>query len=69
MKCIQFLVVMIGFEDTNYIVVEEIGSLEVCVRVFEPNDRTELPVERSIRVAVETVAGTAGMCINASWHR
>lgn len=65
----MILVVTIGFENTSYAVVEDIGSLEVCVRVFEPNDRTELPVERSIRVEAETVAGTAGMRINASLHR
>ena len=61
----------IGFENTSYTVAEDIGSLEVCVRVFEPNNRTELelPIEMpAISVVAETVAGTAGMCINANWH-
>ena len=60
----------IGFENPSYTIAEEIGLLEVCVRVFEPNNRTEIPVERPISVVAETIDGTAGMtlCFNASWY-
>lgn len=62
------VIVTIGFENTSYTIVEDIGSLEVCVRVFEPNDRTEIPIERPISVVAETSAGTAGMTLCYSWH-
>ena len=65
MKCEQFflVIVTIGFENTSYTIVEDIGSLEVCARVFEPNDRTVIPIERPISVVAETIAGTAGMTL------
>ena len=46
-----------GFETTSYTVSEGVGSQEVCVRMFDlPNTH----ITRTFRIAVETVAGTAG---------
>ncbi len=48
----------IGFENSSYTVNEGVGSLEVCVRMFEPPD--DIPIDGNFIVAVETVADTAG---------
>ncbi len=50
----------IGFERTSYIVNERIGTLEVCVRMFEPPEDTSLgPL--TVSIGVETVQGSAGI--------
>ena len=51
----------IGFENTSFVVDEEVGMQEVCVRVFEPGVMTEIPPDTSIFATVRTVPGTAGM--------
>ena len=59
------MVVRIGYENTTYTVDEDVGTLEVCVRVLAPDDSIELPLTggMTITAVVETIAGTAGMCI------
>ena len=55
--------VRIGFEETAYTVHEEAGTLEVCVRVFEPDDTQSLTVHVGISMIIATRVGTAGMFV------
>ena len=57
---INIVIVRIGFDETAYTVNEEAGVQEVCVRVFEPDERMSLDTE--ITAVTATRVGTASMC-------
>ena len=50
--------VLIGFEQTEYPVNESDGSFDVYVKVFDPPDYKDLPME--IGLTIQTIAITAG---------
>ena len=51
------LAIIIGFEETKYLVNESVGTQEVFVRVFSPLDDQPLPT--SVDLVIQTVAGNA----------
>ncbi len=50
--------VIVGFEQ-NYTVSEDVGSFQVCFRVFNPPDNQELIL--SLDLVVDTIEGSAGI--------
>ncbi len=51
---------IVGFEQ-NYTVSEDVGSFQVCFRVFNPPDNQELIL--SLDLVVDTIEGSAGIVI------
>ncbi len=51
---------IVGFEQ-NYTVSEDVGSFQVCFRVFNPPDNQELIL--SLDLVVDTIEGSAGIVV------
>ena len=51
------LAIIIGFTNTSYTVDEDIGTLQVDIRVLNPPDDQPLPA--SVDVAIQSVSGSA----------
>ena len=51
---------IVGFEQ-NYTVSEDVGSFQVCFRVFNPPDNQELIL--SLDLVVDTIEGSAGIVL------
>ena len=49
----------VGFENTSYIVDENIGVVEICARVFQPVIRC--PIEFAFNLIFNTIDGPAGI--------
>ena len=59
------IAIVIGFEKTQYSVIESVGTQEVYVRVFSPPDDQPLPT--SVDLVIRTVAGNASEDLLRSW--
>lgn len=58
-------VILVGFEKILTTIDEDIGSFELCIRIF--TDHTLLP-NFSISLDLSTVNGTAGMLHEIKYH-
>ena len=55
-SCPPHTVAILGFEQPKYTISEGDGSVEVCVRIFEPD-----MIERVVIAAIATNSITAGL--------
>jgi hypothetical protein len=57
---ISYVVITIGFTNTSYTVDEEIGTLQVDIRILNPPDNQPLPA--AVDILIQTVSGSASKC-------
>ena len=51
---------MVGLERTFYQVSEDVGVVEVCAIVYEPNGNLACPIGFSFQINLLTISGSAG---------
>ena len=56
---VTFTEAVVGLERTNFTVFEDVGAVELCARVFEPD--TNCPIEFPFDVILSTADRTAGI--------
>ena len=55
---------VVGLERTFYEVMEEVGVVEVCVIVYQPDGGITCPIAIPFNVSLSTLDGTAGSPAN-----
>lgn len=51
---------VVGLERTEYVVPEDVGVVELCAIVYEPNGNIECPIDISFEVQLSTIDDSAG---------
>jgi hypothetical protein len=59
------LAIIVAFTNTSYTVDEEIGTLQVDVRVLNPSDDQPLPA--SVDLVIQSVSGSASKCTEPAY--
>ena len=58
---ICFAVITVGFEQTFTSIDEDIGSFEICVRIFTDSVFFPIHISTNFSLNLNTIPGTAGM--------
>ena len=63
MECFLSTVGIVGLQRTGYTVMEDVGVVEACVIVYEPNENLDCPISFPFDVSLSTEDDSAGITI------